>query len=137
MHEKARPEQQVLWQSPDDAGKPFRPSNGTAGMIWMAVFCDRCARECVAGNYCRIQGRALGYGIEDKGFPEEWTYDPYGWGICTSWKSRGGPRRKRPCPKTPDMFGPHPVKHGTVDGIVAKAIGKAPAKKDTKELETT
>ena len=128
MLEKARPEQQVLWQFPDQAGKPFSPPNGTSFMIWEVEFCAKCVRECVAGNHCRILGLALGYGVKDKEYPEEWIYDPYGWGICTAWKSRGGPRRRRSCPKTPDMFGPRPVKHGTVEKIISDAIATAPEK---------
>jgi len=125
---RAYPEQRVLYCYPDRAGNAFRPSNGTEGMMFDAVFCDVCVKECVAGNYCKIRGLVMAFNYDDPEYPNEWVFGDDGWPMCSSYKRRGGPRRRRPCPKTPDMFGPHPVKHGTVKGIVNEALNTAPAK---------
>ena len=133
MLERARPEQRVLYQFVEEAGKPFQPSNGTEGEMFMSVFCERCSRECVAGTWCRIMGLALGFSVGDKDYPVQWKFDDLGWPLCTAWKDRSAPRRPSPCPKTPDMFGKYPVKIGQVDNIISKAKeGAKPAKKKQK-----
>jgi hypothetical protein len=64
--------------TPDDppAPRPYRPSNGTEGMIFMDCWCDRCERDRAfredRGDSCPIAAAAMAYDIGDPGYPEEW-----------------------------------------------------------------
>jgi len=66
--------------------KPYQPSNGSEGMMFMAEFCDRCKRDRDFQLYlvgkgpmaegCEISARALIYRVEDPEYPKEWVWDP-------------------------------------------------------------
>lgn len=70
----------------DRAGKPYRPSNGTAGMIFAEKFCYNCRYE-TEENPCPIFTATLVNDIGDSGYPEQWTYDENGQPTCTAFAS--------------------------------------------------
>lgn len=84
------------------APRKYRPSNGTEGMSFMAAFCDQCAVR----GICRILPRTMGHNVDDPEYPEQWTYDAEGDPTCTSFTDGTGPRRRKPCKKTADLFDP-------------------------------
>lgn len=76
----------------DDNTKPYRPSNGSEGDAFDALFCNRCVldKAARAGDYangCDILLRALAFGITDANYPSEWRqnigakWDPF----CTAF----------------------------------------------------
>lgn len=85
-----------------DAPRKYRPSNCTEGFSFMASFCDRCAVR----GICRILPRTMAYNLDDPEYPEQWTYDAEGYPTCISFTDGSGPRRRRQCKKTGDLFGP-------------------------------
>lgn len=66
---------------PKAAGKPYRPSNGTEGMRFEEMFCDRC--KLVEG--CDILGKSMWHEIGDKGYPPELKFDSEGVPTCTKF----------------------------------------------------
>ncbi|MHC4566634.1 MAG: hypothetical protein ACYTE3_12850 [Planctomycetota bacterium] len=61
--------------------KPYRPSNGTEGMIFEEEFCLQCKKDRYhetqdPADGCNILMRALAYNIEDDDYPEEWVWNP-------------------------------------------------------------
>jgi hypothetical protein len=67
-----------------DKPKPYRPSNGTEGAIFMAEFCDRCKREPAwddkgnpQGEPCPILSAAMAHypGDTDHPSPAEWIQE--------------------------------------------------------------
>lgn len=106
--ESQRPK--ILYQFPDQAGKSYRPSNGTEGMVFEEAFCDRC-KNCDPDPdgdvQCDILFRALNFWDHESEYPKEWVYDKEGWPICTAWKYwdwNNGP------PEPPDPYDPHQLK---------------------------
>lgn len=78
----------VLYQFPELAGKPFRPSNGTEGMIFEEHFCSQCIHQNpdpTKGKNCDTACAAFCFDLKDKDYPKEWIYDSEGWPICTKW----------------------------------------------------
>jgi hypothetical protein len=54
-----------------NADKPYRPSNGTEGMVFVRRFCARCVKE--SEDYpCDIRRRALVFQIGEPQYPTEW-----------------------------------------------------------------
>lgn len=96
---------------PQCAGEPYRPSNGTEGMMFEAEFCDRCKHddECRrTGNTdvgCRIYLHVLCYEVTDPEYPVEWVFDALGHPICTAFEDvdTGGDDEKWPAPIEPDL----------------------------------
>lgn len=82
------------------ASRKYQPSNGTVGMSFMADFCDQCAIR----GMCRILPKTMAYQVDDPEYPEQWTYDEEGYPTCTSFTDRSGPRYRKPCSKTADLF---------------------------------
>lgn len=66
--------------------EPYRPSNGTEGMIFMDKFCDRCERY----DDCEIQVRSMLYEINHLLYPKQWVKDEDGQGKCTEFKKIEG-----------------------------------------------
>lgn len=80
-------------------GKPYRPSNGTEGMGFVAQFCEQCIHEkfihtqCHDDKKCDILSRSFIYGLDDPEYPEEWIWLD-GAPTCTAyqhWDWWGGP----------------------------------------------
>jgi hypothetical protein len=84
----------VLSCYPDQAHRPFAPSNGTEGMIFTSAFCDRCLHEKFnhtqndSDKKCDILTRSVIYwpDTQDPNYPSEWQYSAEGWPVCTSWQ---------------------------------------------------
>lgn len=84
--------------SKESAGEPYRPSNGTEGMMFEARWCETCRKwrdNPDAKTQCQIAWRAGGYMPGDKLFPKQWRHAPDGSGPeCTSWRPRKSARLK-------------------------------------------
>lgn len=92
-------------------GAPYRPSNGTEGLCFIAGWCEHCARDlemngtkrtedCGDEDWCEILGRSF---RSDEPLPE-WIYGEDGQPKCTAFIPFGEPI---PAPKdtlTIDMF---------------------------------
>lgn len=102
---KASPEQIAAFRAfqLSQAGKPYRPSNGTDGEIFESDHCDKCARLEADGVDCPILGRAYAYSISHPDYPAEWVRDNEGFPTCTAFWPEGKPEPYR-CQETPDMF---------------------------------
>lgn len=72
-------------QYPSEAGKPYRPSNGTEGGIFMSQFCDRCGK-CEDG-FCEIISDTMLLDTDDPNYPKEWKFDAEGCPTCTAFES--------------------------------------------------
>jgi hypothetical protein len=83
--------------------RPYRPSNGTEGDMFMAEWCGNCASADYEGDGCVIQLRALMHKIDDPDYPAEWSLTDGGCPQCTAF-CKDQPAEPR-CDKTPDMFG--------------------------------
>lgn len=87
--------------------KPYRPSNGTDGEIFMDRFCWHCTRHCETAP-CEILHRSLIHGVDDDEYPKEWvkderTGDPF----CKAFTQKDPPDPhmvEERCEKTLDMF---------------------------------
>ena len=81
----------ILYKFPQSAGKPFRPSNGTEGMIFTEHFCENCMFEKFMHSQndddatCEIFTATMVFDVNDKEYPKEWVYDEEGWPVCTKW----------------------------------------------------
>jgi hypothetical protein len=91
---------------PDRAGEPYRPSNGTEGMIFEEKFCNRCIRQHAEDEdgLCRILGDVMVFNLDDPEYPKEWVYDHSGNPTCDAFDD--GRKEKVPprCARTIDMF---------------------------------
>lgn len=90
-----------------DAGKPWTPSNGTEGWIFIDAWCTRCRRDKVCNgqvsdddagdeDLCPI----LGASFRDEA--AEWQYDANGQPCCTAYEPLGEPGAAR-CPHTLEL----------------------------------
>lgn len=93
--------------APQHAGelRPYRPSNGTEGDIFMAEWCARCAHANFddEDRACMINLRAIAHQIDDPHYPAEWQFSNGGVPQCTAF-AYDMPDEER-CDATPDMFG--------------------------------
>ena len=92
------------------AGKPYRPSNGTEGMMFTERFCERC-KHYETGNRtgntdyaCMIHTLTLMHDPGDEKYPVEWTHDFKGCPICTAFEANDG--RGPRVPKEPNPSAP-------------------------------
>ncbi len=67
----------------------YRPSNGSEGDLFMAHWCERCVKD-TPSKPCRILGRTLALGIDDKAYPREWITDRDG-PRCTAFSDHVQP----------------------------------------------
>lgn len=76
------------------AHKPYRPSNGTEGDGFQAVWCGNCKRDAAyranpdAAEGCPILASTMAYSASDPGYPAEWRYID-GKPICTAYDESG------------------------------------------------
>ena len=82
--------------------RPYRPSNGTEGDIFMSKFCFQCARDC-EDNPCQILGRILFNGINDPDYPKEFIEDERG-PRCTAFIQEGSEVPDLRCKDTMELF---------------------------------
>jgi hypothetical protein len=64
--------------------RPYRPSNGTEGVIFDDEFCSNCQhdaawREDERAEPCDILSRTFFYNIDDPQYPTEWVEDDVQW----------------------------------------------------------
>lgn len=89
--------------------RPYRPSNGTEGEIFDAVYCENCARdrryrETLDGrDGCNILVHALAYDLNHPEYPKEWVYLA-GVPTCTAFAAEESDIPLPRCPDTIDMF---------------------------------
>lgn len=81
------------YKIPALAGQPYRPSNGTEGLMFEEQFCERCKHERIKPNgefakQCRIHTNAFFFDEDDKAYPKEWTHDAEGCPTCTKFAER-------------------------------------------------
>lgn len=95
----------------DRAGKPYRPSNGTAGCAFDDDWCDHCARDAEFRKDwdnadpaigCQILADTLVYDVTDPKYPKEWIYGADGQPRCTAFTT--DPSKPVRCDQTPDLF---------------------------------
>lgn len=82
--------------------RPYRPSNGTEGDIFMAAWCEHCALADHEDGGCMIQLRALAHKIDEPEYPAEWNFTNGGAPQCTAFTT--DPENEPRCPETIDMF---------------------------------
>lgn len=76
-----------------DLPRPYRPSNGTEGMIFDDRWCSNCARDAAwreddSKEPCGILSRTFLYEIDDPDYPTEWIEDDAG-PRCTAFSTIG------------------------------------------------
>ena len=67
---------------PNSAGKPYRPSNGTEGDVFMEMFCYRCKHY----DDCEIIVKTMAFEKDDPEYPKEWKFDAEGCPTCTAFE---------------------------------------------------
>lgn len=85
-----------------NAGKKYRPSNGTEGAIFHEAWCCQCARdkslregadidECDDREVCGIIYLTYAHDVDHPEYPTEWQYGPDGQPRCTAFVPAGQP----------------------------------------------
>jgi hypothetical protein len=82
--------------------RPYRPANGTEGMIFDDAWCSRCQHDAAwredneSGKPCEILNRTLIFDSDQPEYPTEWVEDdvPYKAGFATvqDWFDHTNPR---------------------------------------------
>lgn len=70
--------------------RPYQPSNGTEGDIFMGQFCYRCVKfphSPDAKNQCMIVLRTMAHNVTDPEYPIQWQHGPDG-PTCTAFRDR-------------------------------------------------
>jgi hypothetical protein len=65
--------------------KKYRPSNGTEGEGFMGCFCYQCIHDNGDDKLCEIISLTMCLDVNDKDYPEEWTYDEQNNPTCTKF----------------------------------------------------
>lgn len=58
-----------------EAGKPYRPSNGTEGECFFNHYCDHCIHDNGDDKLCDIIAASMAFDIDDPEYPKEWIYE--------------------------------------------------------------
>lgn len=80
------------YEIPECAGKPYRPSNGTEGMMFHEQFCLRCVHEEYLrtgeddAKKCELLNNSMLFDPGDEAYPKEWTHDERGRPTCTAFE---------------------------------------------------
>lgn len=67
--------------------KKYRPSSGTEGIWFTDKFCDHCIHQHPDPDnpkQCNILMRTMCYDVNEKEYPEEWTYNESNKPTCTA-----------------------------------------------------
>jgi hypothetical protein len=67
-----------------NAGRRWRPSNGTEGELFRAAFCDRCEHGRIR---CTIEGATFAHQVNDPEYPNEWQFGADGQPTCTAFEA--------------------------------------------------
>lgn len=54
-----------------DAGKKWRPSNGTEGDMFQEIYCKKCQKDEVNGEVCDILTYSFFFDIDHENYPKE------------------------------------------------------------------
>jgi hypothetical protein len=93
-----------------NAGKKYRPSNGTEGEIFVDNFCADCVHDAdhradpEGGDGCAILAATLALDIDHPDYPAQWIWGEDGQPRCTAHCSGDDPALAR-CAETMDLFG--------------------------------
>jgi hypothetical protein len=71
----------------ENAGKPYRPANGTEGMMFEDAWCDGCAKrldDWELGGGCSILDASMLFDAEEEGYPKELRIGTNGQPECTA-----------------------------------------------------
>ena len=74
------------------AGKPWRPSNGTEGMIFMDNVCAAC--RIGAGN-CIIIPEIMAHSLDSENYPDAWYIGECGYPQCKSYDPKTDQTRSK------------------------------------------
>jgi hypothetical protein len=98
----------------DQAGKKYRPCNGSEGELFIGTWCGTCERdhgmlkglpleECDDNQVCDIIARTFTYSVDEPEYPAEWKYGKDGQPRCTAYVPEGQPIPAKD-DRTLDMF---------------------------------
>lgn len=98
-----------------NAGKKYRPNNGTEGECFFNAWCCKCQRdksmregidldECDDNERCDIIANTFCYDVDEPEYPVEWQYGKDGQPCCTAFVPDGEPIPTPRCAHTPDLF---------------------------------
>lgn len=91
------------------AGKPYRPSNGTEGDMFIGMWCRGCERDRAfreeRGDSCPIVAMTFCVNTDDPDYPKEWRYDAVGVPECTAWEPVDASAVTRPPPDLDEASG--------------------------------
>lgn len=71
------------------AGKPYCPSNGTEGAMFLEYFCEKCKYYGDDEPECDILSKTFIYDKDNEQYPKEWIYDEEGNPTCTKYTEEG------------------------------------------------
>lgn len=80
--------------------KSYRPANGTEGMVFMEIYCERCERDARyretddGEDGCPIVAASMLYDIGEEGYPKEWVYGADGRPTCTAFEEELEPEAR-------------------------------------------
>jgi len=97
------------------AGEKYRPSNGTEGECFFAVWCCKCQRdksmrdgvdidECDDNERCDIIADTFAYDVDDPKYPSAWQYGKDGQPCCMQFVPAGEPVPEPRCTHTKELF---------------------------------
>lgn len=81
----------------NDPGKPYRPSNGTEGMIFTDAYCDRCEKDALyresndGKDGCPLLANSMLYEVGEEGYPTEWKFGEDRTPTCTAFEAEVTP----------------------------------------------
>lgn len=86
----------------EEAGKKYRPGNGTEGAMFINSWCGTCERDhgmlkglpledCDDNQTCGIIADTYLYDVNDPKYPAEWQYGKDGQPRCTAYVPEGQP----------------------------------------------
>lgn len=98
-----------------EAGKPYRPCNGSEGEHFIASWCGSCERdhgmlkglpleECDDNQICDIVCKTFALSVSDPDYPPEWQYGKDGQPMCTAFWPAGNPLPPERDELTGDLF---------------------------------
>lgn len=72
--------------------KPYQPSNGTEGEIFMSRFCQECQHDNLDPETheggCDILLRTMAFSVGDDEYPSEWIIGTDGLPTCTAFERK-------------------------------------------------
>lgn len=86
------------------AGKPYQPSNGSEGEMFMDMWCARCTHDAAfradpnAADGCEIVANTMAMSARDPDYPREWQYSTDGQPICRAFQPKDATDRQPQIP---------------------------------------